>query len=251
LILREASSTLGLRRLPMLAVGSFGVPATFGLIRPKVVLPREAEQWSDERLRVVLLHEVAHIKNADYLFNIAAQGVCALLWHNPLAWLAARQMRLERECAADDVVLATGQQQLDYAQHLFEIAQATRGNSLGASAAVAMAHHCSLKTRVAQILDPNMRRDRLSRRHLLTGSLVFFLLIAPLAAMQPQGQMSADCLKACLEKEAQCKKALPVPNCDKKATTKKNCQKRQARLEAKDKCQTKKDQVAKKPCSAK
>lgn len=250
-ILRDASLSVGLRSIPGLAVGRFGVPATFGTIRPKVILPEEAREWSDERLRVVLLHEAAHIKNLDYPFNIAAQVVCSLLWHNPLSWFAARQLRLERECAADDLVISTGERGVEYAQHLYEIAQASRGRALSAAAAVAMAHHCSLKTRVTQILDPTTRRISLSRGRMLVLGCLFTVMLAPLAAMQPNGPASFDCFRACQKQMSSCDSekmpAVPAPA----KVDKKPCEERKAERERKCDEKRKKKGMAKKDCDKK
>ena len=71
-------------------------------------MPEDANRWPLERLRIVLLHELAHVKRRDCLTHVVAQLACALHWFNPLAWIAARHIRTERERACDDLVLACG-----------------------------------------------------------------------------------------------------------------------------------------------
>lgn len=198
-LLDACRTRMGLRVQPLLLAGDFSTPATYGWLRPKIVVPEEALTWSDERWRVVLLHELAHISHGDYPFNLMVEWVCALNWYNPMVWIAAKAMRLDRECAADDRVIASGERELDYAQHLFEIA---KGAHLQARPvlALSMAHGCPLKTRVAQILDPSTRRGHKATA-LLMLALVFLGTVAPLAAMQPQIQAPRSngpaCQKAC------------------------------------------------------
>ena len=48
------------------------------------------------------------MKRRDCLTHVIAQLACALYWFNPLAWIAARHVRTERERACDDLVLACG-----------------------------------------------------------------------------------------------------------------------------------------------
>lgn len=188
-ILEACRVRLGVARRPQLLAGEFASPATFGWWRPRILLPEEALSWSDERLRVVLLHELAHISHGDYPFNLMVHWVCALNWYNPMVWIAARSMRLDRECAADDRVIASGERELDYAQHLFEIAKQAHRHA-APTMALAMAHGCPLKTRVAQILDPQTRRGYQGRAPLIL-SLAFLCTVAPLAAMQPQPPTTA------------------------------------------------------------
>src|SRR6185369_1198560 len=62
-LLQESCAKLGLRRsIALLESGEQTMPVTWGWCRAVILLPVEAHRWSIERRRVVLLHELAHIK---------------------------------------------------------------------------------------------------------------------------------------------------------------------------------------------
>ncbi len=150
--LKETCEILGLGRPVILLQSSDHVmPLTWGWLRPVVVLPAEAAQWLEERKRIVLLHELAHVKRWDCLTQLVARMVCALYWLNPFVWLAARRMCVERERACDDLVLNGGCKASDYASHLVEIARSFR--RVPQVAAIAMARPSGLEKRIAAIVD--------------------------------------------------------------------------------------------------
>ena len=155
-LLREASETLRLRRPVRLWQSADNVmPLTWGWWRPVVLLPAEAEHWPTQRRRVVLLHELAHVKRWDCLTQTVARIVRALYWINPLVWLAARRMCVERERACDDLVLNGGCKASDYASQLVEIARTYR--HMPQVAAIAMARSSQIKGRIGPSWTPRAR----------------------------------------------------------------------------------------------
>jgi beta-lactamase regulating signal transducer with metallopeptidase domain len=170
LLLRQAGDALRLRRPVSLWQSADNLmPLTWGWRRPVVLLPAEAAHWPLQRRRVVLLHELAHVKRWDCLTQTVARIVRALYWVNPLVWLATRQMCVERERACDDLVLNGGCKASDYATQLVEIAQAYR--QIPQVAAIAMARSSQIKGRVAAIVDAS--RARRSRPLTAITVLVF------------------------------------------------------------------------------
>jgi beta-lactamase regulating signal transducer with metallopeptidase domain len=136
-------------------------PMTWGILRPVILLPNDASEWTPERRRVVLAHELGHVKRNDGLGQLLCQCACGIYWFNPLVWYAAHRLRVEREHACDDIVLRLGAGAADYADHLLQIAR--RLNSGFSWTVVSMANPSQLKARVVAILDPRARRQRLSR----------------------------------------------------------------------------------------
>jgi TonB family protein len=163
---------LSQRRLPL-------VPMTVGVLRPRIVLPDSASEWSAELRRSVILHEKAHIARHDPVWNFVAQIARAVYWFHPLAWWALHRMHTERERACDDAVLAAGVRPSDYATHLMVCA---RSGARFPGAALAMAGRSQLSSRVAAILSTSIKRDNvtLSQRSVLAAGCLALLL--PLAA---------------------------------------------------------------------
>lgn len=128
-------------------------PIVVGAISPIVVVPRSSTGWSVERWRIVLLHELAHVRQRDGLINLVAQLACCLHWIDPLAWIAARRLREERELAADDAVLRAGARASSYAEHLVELATGPQATSV-----LAMAERSRFEARVVALLDAELPR---------------------------------------------------------------------------------------------
>ena len=185
----ELASELGIsRRLTFLESARATMPMAAGIFTPSVLMPEDANRWPLERLRIVLLHELAHVKRRDCLTHVIAQLACALHWFNPLAWMAARHIRTERERACDDLVLACGTQGPDYAEELLEIARVMRGGrypALLAGATLAMAHRSQLEGRLIAILDPKVPRAGVSPVRAALAATAVACALPPLAAMQP------------------------------------------------------------------
>jgi TonB family protein len=160
---------------------------TWGLWRPRIVLPPHIVRWGDERVRAVLAHELAHVQRFDWPVQLAAETVCAALWFNPLAWLVARRLREEGERACDDVVLGTGLVDRDYATHLFDIARDARGPVL--RAAMPMARPSSLEGRIAAMLNPTVDR-RVPSRVFRIVAAALLLLAASAAAVRLTAQQA-------------------------------------------------------------
>jgi HEAT repeat protein len=161
------------------------MPLTCGLLRAAILLPAEATGWSAERRRIVLLHELAHVKRRDCLIQALAHIACALHWFNPLIWVSLHRMRIEREMACDDHVLHTGTKATDYAGHLLDIARRFRSARGSSFAAVAIARRSQLEGRLLAILDPRLSRRELTRTASSLIAFVAIVAVVALSALQP------------------------------------------------------------------
>ncbi|MDQ3266077.1 MAG: hypothetical protein M3Y59_20885 [Myxococcota bacterium] len=184
---RRLSRQLGIRRQVVLVESSsVALPMTWGIQAPVVLLPTSAENWTTDRLELVLLHELSHVRRLDALTQLLAQLTCAFYWFHPLAWVAERRMRALREYACDDQVLAAGNRPSEYAGQILDIVRSVGRRDPHASATLAMARKSSqLEGRLMAILDPQLPRRALGRFGTGAVSLGFLALVLPLAAFQP------------------------------------------------------------------
>ena len=162
------------RRVEIRGSSEIDSPAVTGLLRPTIVVPLAALDWPLERCRLVLVHELAHVRRRDVLAQVLADLACSINWCNPLVWICARRLRVEREIAADDAVLAAGVRPSRYAEELLAVATSVATPS----AALAMAERSSLEARVASILAARLARTPLAAR----GTLAVVATGAALAA---------------------------------------------------------------------
>jgi beta-lactamase regulating signal transducer with metallopeptidase domain len=120
--LARMAARLGVRT-PRLRTLPGAVPATWGVLRPVVLLPVAARAWPADRLDAVLHHELAHVRRRDALWCGVAECARAVFWFHPGVWMARRAALRAQEQAADDLVLRTGGERFSYARALVDTAR--------------------------------------------------------------------------------------------------------------------------------
>jgi beta-lactamase regulating signal transducer with metallopeptidase domain len=193
---QKLSNTLQIDRpLTLLRGDRLGVPVTWGIVYPVVLLPDDADDWPEERRRFVLVHEMAHVKRLDALTQLAGQLALALFWFDPLVWIANRRMQLEREHACDDYVLRHGTAPSMYAEELLSMVRSLgtpdHRTAQPAFAALAMARRSEFEGRMLSILDPVLDRHPLSKGRTFASAFAALLLVVPLAALHPYQRAQA------------------------------------------------------------
>ncbi len=90
----------------LVAVQGASTVAVWGAWRPRIIVPADlAQRYSDDEIIGMFLHEVAHIRRRDVLWNWAALTACALHWFNPFSWWLLRRFQADRELACDSFAL--------------------------------------------------------------------------------------------------------------------------------------------------
>ena len=193
-IVDETKRRLGLTRsVPLREHPEPVVPMTLGALRPIVILPRQAREWPEQLKRIVLLHELAHVKRRDVAFQWLGRLACALYWFHPLAWFGLRQLRRERELACDDLVVHCGERATDYAEVLVSVAKTFQTQQC-LTCAVAMARHGNLEGRMRSLFDKDIVRSHkpLSRIVAIAMLVASALAVSAVSAMQITAEPSQD-----------------------------------------------------------
>jgi tetratricopeptide (TPR) repeat protein len=144
-----------------------------------------ARKWQPERRRVVLLHELAHVRRADWLTLVLAEIAAAVYWFHPLVWLARREARRSCERACDDLVLDQGTKPSVYAAHLLGIVRSLKPARARALPVMAMARPSQFEGRMRAILDPGLHRRGPSPATTRGAALGALFAVVSLGALQP------------------------------------------------------------------
>jgi TonB family protein len=182
-IASEAARDLGChRRIQLRRSLTQTMPMTWGVCRPRILLPDCMDEWPEDRKRVVIAHEVAHVQRLDRLFHALAQILCSVYWFNPLYWVACNRLYRESEQACDDAVINLGIDARNYAAHLLAIARGLTHSSFW-SGALAMARPSTLERRFASLLQAQLQRNAVTSRAVFGIAITTLCLVLPLAAV--------------------------------------------------------------------
>jgi len=179
------------RPIRLLKNNGVKIPMTSGCRRPLIFLPDAAEQWSRERCRVVLLHELAHVKRLDCLTQFMGQLVRALYWFHPFVWIVYRQFIADQEKACDEMVIAGGIRPTRYADHLLDLSRVLfRNLDLRSAVAVTMARPSRLEGRLLAILNTRKIGKEISMRKKALIIATIIMTIIGLATLYPFGTVN-------------------------------------------------------------
>jgi len=190
-LVAHESEHLGLRQdVTVFASENVSTPLATGLRSPVIVLPHDAESWTQEHRQVVLRHELVHIARGDAMVCLLSGIACAVYWFNPFAWVASRKLRTEQERSCDDRVLTLGTPATDYAAHLLEVARSARNIGMHSFVSVAMARPSQLEGRLLAVLQ-NRRRGSLGRKRAMIVSAAAVIALSVVSALRPVRAESA------------------------------------------------------------
>ncbi len=164
-------------------------PVTIGFLKPVILVPIAAiNHLSPQQLEAVLLHELSHIKRADYFINLIINLIQAVLYFNPFVKAFVKIVEREREKSCDEMVLQFQYDSHEYASALLTLEKTSHVNKPLAIAASGKRN--DLLNRIESILGVEKKQLFSFQRvaGLFTGLLIVFLLNAILIiSKQPSG----------------------------------------------------------------
>ena len=161
---------------------SISSPMALGILRPIIVFPADlAEKLSADKLALILMHELAHVRRWDNFTMLLHRLVSAVLFFHPAVWLCGRMLRREAEQACDDLVVCVTGRSETYARSLAHVAERAahlnplirRTPTMNAFAAT----ESDLALRIRRTLGGSARRMGTRAR------LLAVVLLCPLAAV--------------------------------------------------------------------
>lgn len=180
----DVRRSIALRRPVRLLQSPGHFLGTWGILVPRVLLPEDARTWSDDRLWMVMGHELAHIQRHDWVVQVLAEAARAIYWFNPIFWISYSRLRRESEHACDDAVIRMGAAGTRYAEELLEVARALRSEGHLKSPILAMAQPSHLEIRLVALLNPALNRLAATPWSIVVVALVAIGLTLPLAAVR-------------------------------------------------------------------
>lgn len=205
-IAQAQADRLGLQRLPAIKVVSAIIsPLVWQTpLGTSVILPQKlVNELGPDQLRLLLAHELAHVKRGDPLVRWFALGVLTCHWWNPIVWLAVRQIEAAQEACCDSLVLsASGASPKRYAEMLLTTVDFLAGQESPPPAlAAGFTSGSSLKGRCEMILSKRtpFALARTTRWTLALLGLAILPLSTPIFG-QEEKKPSGDELAARVEK---------------------------------------------------
>lgn len=216
----ELRARLGLlRRVQVKVCAAVNVPAVLGVLWPVLLVPPAfATGLPIEQLRVILVHELAHVRRYDYLFNLGQLLVEAVFFFNPAVWWISRRVRVERESCCDALARLLTGEPLAVAHTLVACAQAACERERNGAAwwprpATAQAYHGggsrgTLFERVRRVVVP----DEIPRVRLPWYTLVGLLAIGcvVLVGLEQGGELVVQAAAKLLSPEERVEKLAEV-----------------------------------------
>jgi beta-lactamase regulating signal transducer with metallopeptidase domain len=167
--------------------------ATIGWRRPVILLPSEWKQWAPKQIRAVMAHEVAHVRNRDFLSLLIGQFALVLHFYHPLVHWLIRRLRLEQELAADAAAASVSGGRRQYLTTIAELALHQQDCSVQWPDRAFLPTKTTLLRRIAMLRDSKTTFSHISpaMRIVVVGAMLSCGLLAA-GLREPGGQSTTQ-----------------------------------------------------------
>lgn len=183
-VCREVAAQLQVQTPEVKATPFLSSPCLLGHWRPAVLLPEEIEPATYHQ---VFLHELAHLRRSDWLWNLIGRGAHAILWCQPLLWWLQRRILIVSEEICDDYVLEHGCSREGYLRQLVDIAERSLPKPRVAGVSM-VGFRTNLGKRASRILDTSRVLSTQAGRLFAGITLAATLVVTTAVALFQIGQ---------------------------------------------------------------
>ncbi len=159
-------------------------PIAIGWLRYRIILPTYTLNWSEDKIGMILTHELAHIKRHDTVWFIISIIMTSLYWINPLAWILRKNFILDSEIICDDFVLLNGSDAHSYAESLLTIVNNIKKNRKINLVSINMARKTELEDRLMSIVRNSKREVKINSLPAKLFIILTIVIVLPLVGLQ-------------------------------------------------------------------
>ncbi|MCR1974307.1 transcriptional regulator [Clostridium sporogenes] len=180
-LLEECKKKLSINRsIPIYACDDFKAPCIFGVLKPKIYIPKYKYSTNDYKyLSHIFLHELIHYKRKDLIYNFLGTITILIYWFNPIIWFIVKKMKLQREYACDAYVLEIlgKEESIEYGMTLINFSKLISSSEKAPQLAVFFETKNQIKRRIKMIKNFKKGSYRMSAAAViccvLAGGIVF------------------------------------------------------------------------------
>ena len=178
-ILNGIKKQIGIKRnVPILIDTNGAMPMVYGLIKPKIILPRRAAVINSSELQLIIRHELTHMKQQDIIKLWIIEICTCINWFNPLIYFIKNIITQDIELSCDEKVLANTckSSHYEYSRIIAEYSTMQRFTPLVLSSGINPGRGKGIKTRLSLIKKGRGKAARLSGA--VTASVIVFIMTA-------------------------------------------------------------------------
>jgi bla regulator protein blaR1 len=183
--LKMGRRTLGIKTSIELRWSDRLGPCAAGWLRPVILLPHTASEWTDEMRAQVLTHELAHFRRHDLWMLAVIRLIAAAHWFNPFIFVLRRLMEVEREQACDALVVRYRGDAVAYAESLLALAAVPSPAAPVPALTLLPCRRSQVESRVRELLSGNQPRSAVWHWYEVIAAVIAVLLLVACSVSGP------------------------------------------------------------------